>query len=64
MKVIYKDELRAVVDDDGEGLWLESMGEPARRVHAPYGSEELNVDPTDAEVAEVLGGSFWEPEHG
>lgn len=50
MKVIYQGQLWAVVCDDGDGLWLEDFEESPRRVHAPYSSKELAVDPTDWEV--------------
>ena len=62
MKVIYKGQLWAVVDDDGDGLWLESMGEPEIRTYAPYGSKDLNVEPTDNEVAAVLDSSDEAPD--
>ena len=54
MKVIYKGQLWSVCDDDGDGLTLVSMDEPEVRTFAPFGSEDLNVDPTDAEVESVV----------
>ena len=52
MKVIYQGQLWAVVGDDGDGLWLESMDD-TRKTYAPYSSQALVVDPTDGEVEAV-----------
>lgn len=50
MKVIFENKLWVVIGDDGEGLQLESLGEPTERSYAAYADESLIVDPTDGEV--------------
>jgi hypothetical protein len=65
MKVIFEEQLWVVVGDDGEGLFLESMGDLSVRVFAPFSSDQLVVDPTDDEVQSVIAvSSLREPEHG
>ncbi len=53
MKVIFESKLWVVIGDDGEGLELESLGDPLERIYAPYSAESLIVDPTDGEVDAV-----------
>ncbi len=65
MKAIFEAQLWVVVDDESDGVWLESAGEPTVKVFAPYSSDHLVVDPTDDEVDRVLGiSSVREPELG
>ena len=65
MKAIFEAQLWVVVDDESDGVWLESGGEPTARVFAPYSSDDLVVDPTDDEVERVLGSSsVRQPELG
>jgi len=55
MKVIFQGQLWSVAEMEWDGLALVSMDEPEVRTFAQFGSEDLNVDPTDAEVEAVFG---------
>ena len=56
MKAIWRGLPYAVVDDDGEGVFMELMSRqrvPTRH-HARYADETLTLDPTDLQWAEAV----------